>query len=56
MDAGGYKTHEGRKEYEGITEDYIVTDVVENTDGTLTYIKKRIMVKNGLIVGQQIIS
>jgi len=38
----------------GITEDYNVTDVVENTDEygatTVTYIKKRIIVKNGLIV------
>jgi|TARA_B100000686_G_C16704311_1_gene925313 hypothetical protein len=54
--AGGYKTHDSRDEYEGITEDYIVTDVVENADGTLTYIRKRIIVKNGLIVGQDIIS
>ena len=54
--ASGYKTHDSKDEYEGITEDYIVTDVVENTDGTLTYIRKRIIVKNGLIVGQEIIS
>ena len=60
IDAGGYKTHEISKndviEYEGITEDFVVSDVVENTDGTLRYIIKRIIVKNGLIVGQQIIN
>ena len=60
IDAGGYKTHEISKndviEYEGITEDFVVSDVVENTDGTLRYIRKRIIVKNGLIVGQQIIN
>tara|TARA_B100001250_G_C19560232_1_gene682977 strand:+ start:119 stop:733 length:615 start_codon:yes stop_codon:yes gene_type:complete len=60
IDAGGYKTHEISKndviEYEGITEDFVVSDVVENTDGTLRYIRKRIIVKNGLIVGQQVIN
>ena len=60
IDAGGYKTHEISKneviEYNGITEDFVVSDVVENTDGTLRYIRKRIIVKNGLIVGQQIIN
>ena len=56
IQASGYQTHDGKKEYEGITEDYIVTDVIENTDGTLTYVRKRIIVKNGLIVGQQVIS
>ena len=60
IDAGGYKTHEISKndviEYEGITEDFVVSDVVENTYGTLRYIRKRIIVKNGLIVGQQIIN
>ena len=54
--ASGYKTHDSKDEYEGITEDYIVTDVVENTDGTLRYIRKRIIVKNGLIVGQQVMN
>ena len=51
IDAGGYKTHEISKndviEYEGITEDFVVSDVVENTDGTLRYFRKRIIVKNG---------
>ena len=56
IQASGYQTHDGKEEYEGITEDYIVTDVIENTDGTLTYVRKRIIVKNGLIVGQQVIS
>lgn len=56
LNSGGYKTHDDKEEYEGITEDYIVTDVVERNDGTLQYIKKRVIVKNGLIVGQQIIS
>ena len=60
IDAGGYKTHEISKneviEYNGITEDFVVSDVVENTDGTLRYIRKRIIVKNGLIVGQQVIN
>ena len=42
-----------KEEYEGITEDYIVTDVVARNDGTLQYIKKRIIVKIGLIVGQE---
>ena len=38
-------------EKRGITVDYNVADVVENTDGTVTYIsRKRIIVKNGLIV------
>ena len=48
IDAGGYKTHEISKndviEYEGITEDFVVSDVVENTDGTLRYIRKRIRI------------
>jgi len=50
--AGGYQSSDGQ---EGITEDYIVSDVIENDDGTVVYIRKRIIVKNGLIVGQQII-
>ncbi len=48
----GYKTQQGKEEYEGITEDFIVADM--ETAGTI--IRKRIIVKNGLIVGQQIIS
>jgi hypothetical protein len=54
LDAGGYKTHLDDEEYEGISEDYIVTDVTEG-DGVVTYVRKRIIVKNGLIVGQEII-
>ena len=60
IDSNGYKTHErgngGLREYEGISEDFLVTDTIENIDGTLTYVRKRIIVKNGLIVGQEIIN
>ena len=56
INARGYKTQQGKEEYEGISEDFLVTDTVENTDGTLTYMRKRIIVKNGLIVGQEIIN
>jgi hypothetical protein len=63
----GYKTQQGKEEYIGITEDFLVSDIILNTDttidsdgnvtpGSITYIRKRIIVKNGLIVGQQIIS
>ena len=55
LDTGGYKTHEGRKEYEGITEDFIVTDTETTPTGVIT-VRKRIVVKNGLIVGQEIIN
>ena len=51
IQASGYQVASGE---EGITEDYIVTDVTEG-DGVVTYVRKRIIVKNGLIVGQQII-
>ena len=53
IEAGGYKSGDGS---EGISEDFIVSDTIENTDGTIRYIRKRIIVKNGLIVGQQVIS
>ena len=53
IQAGGYQSSDGQ---EGITEDYTVSDVIENDDGTVVYIRKRIIVKNGLIVDQQIIS
>ena len=53
IQAGGYQSSDGQ---EGITEDFLVTDTIENTDGTLRYVRKRIIVKNGLIVDQQIIS
>ena len=53
IQAGGYQSSDGQ---EGITEDYTVSDVIENDDGTVVYIRKRIIVKNGLIVNQQIIS
>ena len=60
LDTSKYSSGENQKygviEYNGITEDFVVSDVVENTDGTLRYIRKRIIVKNGLIVGQQIIN
>ena len=56
INAKAYITHEGKEEYEGISEDFLVTDTIENVDGTLTYVRKRIIVKNGLIVGQQVIS
>ena len=52
----GYKTQQGKEEYEGVSEDFLVTDTTENIDGTLSYVRKRIIVRNGLIVGQQIIS
>ena len=52
IQAGGYQSSDGQ---EGITEDFLVTDTIENTDGTLRYVRKRIIVKDGLIVGQQII-
>ena len=52
IQASGYQVASGE---EGITEDYLVTDVIEEEDGTLRYVRKRIIVKNGLIVGQQII-
>jgi hypothetical protein len=54
--AGGYQSADGQ---EGITEDYIVTDVIIEEVGGVEqtrYVRKRIMVKDGLIVGQQIIS
>jgi len=47
IDARGFKSN-GE---EGITEDFIVADM--ETSGTI--IRKRIIVKNGLIVGQQLI-
>ena len=53
IQTGGYQSSDGQ---EGITEDFEVTDTIENTDGTLRYVRKRIIVKDGLIVGQQIIS
>ena len=53
IQAGGYQSSDGQ---EGITEDFLVTDTIENTDGTLRYVRKRIIVKDGLIVNQQIIS
>ena len=64
IQAGGYQSSDGQ---EGITEDYIVTDILESSNttvdedgnvlpGTTTYVRKRIIVKDGLIVGQQIIS
>jgi len=53
IQTGGYQSSDGQ---EGITEDFLVTDTIENTDGTLRYVRKRIIVKDGLIVGQQIIS
>ena len=53
IQTGGYQSSDGQ---EGITEDLLVTDTIENTDGTLRYVRKRIIVKDGLIVGQQIIS
>jgi hypothetical protein len=53
IQAGGYQSSDGQ---EGLTEDYITTDVIELNDGTLRYVRKRIVVKNGLIVDQQIIS
>ena len=53
IQTGGYQSSDGQ---EGITEDIEVTDTIENTDGTLRYVRKRIIVKDGLIVGQQIIS
>ena len=53
IQTGGYQSKDGD---EGITEDFRVTDTIENGDGTVTYVQKRIIVKNGLIVGQQIIS
>ncbi len=60
INSSGYKTHEKIKseviEHEGITEDFIVSDTIPNSDGTVRYIRKRIIVKNGLIVGQQVIS
>ena len=56
LNSGGYKTHLDDDEYEGITEDFIVSDTIQNADGTVTYIRKRIIVKNGLIVGQQVVS
>jgi len=52
IQTGGYQSSDGQ---EGITEDFLVTDTIENTDGTVTYVRKRIIVKDGLIVGQQII-
>jgi len=54
--AGGYQSSDGQ---EGITEDYIVTDVIIEEVGGVEqtrYVKKRIIVKDGLIVGQQIIN
>jgi|ETNmetMinimDraft_2_1059921.scaffolds.fasta_scaffold03595_4 hypothetical protein len=56
IQAGGYQSSDGQ---EGITEDYIVTDVIiEEVDGVdqTRYVRKRIIVKDGLIVDQQIIS
>jgi hypothetical protein len=53
IQTGGYQSSDGQ---EGITKDFEVTDTIENTDGTLRYVRKRIIVKDGLIVGQQIIS
>ena len=56
IQAGGYQSSDGQ---EGITEDYIVSDIIiEEVDGVeqTRYVRKRIIVKNGLIVGQQIIS
>ncbi len=53
IQTGGYQSSDGQ---EGVTEDFLVTDTIENTDGTLRYVRKRIIVKDGLIVGQQIIS
>ena len=53
IQTGGYQSSDGQ---EGITEDFEVTDTIENTDGTLRYVRKRIIVKDGLIVDQQIIS
>ena len=53
IQTGGYQSSDGQ---EGITEDFLVTDTIENTDGTLRYVRKRIIVKDGLIVDQQIIS
>ena len=56
IQAGGYQSSDGQ---EGITEDYIVTDVIiEEVDGIdqTRYVRKRIIVKDGLIVDQQIIS
>ena len=52
INSKGYKIQEGKEEYEGITEDFIVADM--ETAGTI--IRKRIIVKNGLIVGQEIIN
>jgi len=52
----GYRTRVGKEEHTGISEDFRVTDTTENTDGTLSYVRKRIIVKNGLIVGQEIIN
>ena len=52
INSKGYKIQEGKEEYEGITEDFIVADM--ETSGTI--IRKRIIVKNGLIVGQEIIN
>ena len=55
IQAGGYQSSDGQ---EGITEDYIVTDVIIEEVGGVEqtrYVRKRIMVKDGLIVGQQII-
>jgi hypothetical protein len=56
IQAGGYQSSDGQ---EGLTEDYIVTDVIiEEINGVeqTRYVRKRIIVKDGLIVGQQIIS
>ena len=56
IQAGGYQSSDGQ---EGITEDYLVTDVIIEEVGGVEqtrYVRKRIIVKNGLIVDQQIIS
>ena len=50
---GGYKSKDGDI---GLTEDFIVTDTIENENGTVSYIRKRIIVKDGLIVGQETIN
>jgi len=56
VNSKGYKTQQGKDEYTGITEDFMVADTILNADGTTSFIRKRIIVKNGLIVGQETIN
>ena len=53
IQAGGYQTYEGNEEYEGITDEFQISDVDLDDDGNIiptSYRRAILEVKNGIIV------